>query len=426
MPKNHTDIATRALVVTLKSSGGKTSSEVHELTGISIRTINSIYGRAITNGFDPNQRPIVIRDSFLTDLPRSGRPSKHTARDKILTRVRRDRYGRERTCADIAMDLSLTGTPISAMTVWRILRRSGLRKTKPTRKPGLTLKMRKDRLQWCLERKDWTLEDWKNVIWSDETSVVLLHRRGGYRVWRTPQERLVRSCIRERWKGSSEFMFWGCFSYERKGPCHCWLPETAAEKSAAEKALTKLNQDLEPYMKEQWEMETQMRRLNLRQQSRGRKPTWKWNQKNGKVTRRKGTGIDWYRYQQKVLIPKLLPFAQECLLLRPHTVVQEDRAPSHAHHLQQQVYDQAGVQRLLWCGNSPDLNAIEPCWPWMKRETTRKGAPSARKEAIQKWEECWDDLPLEAIQRWIERIPRHVQEIIKLEGGNEYQEGRGV
>ncbi|KAF1985386.1 hypothetical protein K402DRAFT_394729, partial [Aulographum hederae CBS 113979] len=57
----------------------------------------------------------------------------------------------------------------------------------------------------------------------------------------------------------------------------------------------------------------------------------------------------------------------------------------------------------------PDLNAIEPCWFWMKRWTTKKGAPKSRAEAI---------------RAWIERIPRHIKEIIRCEGGNEYREGR--
>ncbi len=30
--------------------------------------------------------------------------------------------------------------------------------------------------------------------------------------------------------------------------------------------------------------------------------------------------------------------------------------------------------------------------------------------------QCWEDLSQEKIQAWIERIPRHIQEIIKLEG----------
>jgi len=97
-------------------------------------------------------------------------------------------------------------------------------------------------------------------------------------------------------------------------------------------------------------------------------------------------GIDWWRYRIKILIPRLLPFAKEYEKERPNTVVQEDRAPSHKHHAQQLLYDIEGVQRLLWCLNSPDLNAIEPAWPWMKRITTKKGAPKNRKEAIRKWE----------------------------------------
>jgi len=35
------------------------------------------------------------------------------------------------------------------------------------------------------DHQDWSLEDWKKVVWSDETSVILGHRRGGVRVWRT-------------------------------------------------------------------------------------------------------------------------------------------------------------------------------------------------------------------------------------------------
>lgn len=46
-------------------------------------------------------------------------------------------------------------------------------------------------------------------------------------------------------------MFWGCFLYEAKGPCHCWLLESKKEKEKAEKEIAKLNEELEPIMKEQ-------------------------------------------------------------------------------------------------------------------------------------------------------------------------------
>ncbi|KAF2815474.1 uncharacterized protein BDZ99DRAFT_506534 [Mytilinidion resinicola] len=79
MAPNH-DIATRALVVALKSpSGGKTTQQVVSITALSKRTVDSIYARAIKRGFDPNAVPLVIKDEYLEDAPRSGRPSKQTS-----------------------------------------------------------------------------------------------------------------------------------------------------------------------------------------------------------------------------------------------------------------------------------------------------------------------------------------------------------
>jgi hypothetical protein len=63
------------------------------------------------------------------------------------------------------------------------------------------------------------------------------------------------------------------------------------------------------------------------------------------------------------MLAKLIPFAQECKKQRPNTLVQEDEAPAHAHHYQGSAYNLYDVQRLIWPGNSPDINAIEPCWP---------------------------------------------------------------
>ena len=42
-------------------------------------------------------------------------------------------------------------------------------------------------------------------------------------------------------------------------------------------------------------------------------------------------GINWYRYQEKVLKPLLLPFARKCKEIRPGIVMQEDNAPAHAN-----------------------------------------------------------------------------------------------
>ena len=89
---------------------------------------------------------------------------------------------------------------------------------------------------------------------------------------------------------------------------------------------------------------------------------------------------------------KLLPFAQECKLSCPGTIVQEDNAPAHTHHTQKAIYSCYGVEQLLWPGNSPDLNAIEPCWPFLKRTTTKYGAPRMGDEMMKEWMKAWRDL----------------------------------
>ncbi|KAF1839267.1 hypothetical protein BDW02DRAFT_483141, partial [Decorospora gaudefroyi] len=142
------DIATRSMIVAYKADG-KSNADITALTGVEKRTINGIYARAIERGFDPGQKPLKLLNKYLEDAPRSGRPAtkNQQASGKVVEIVRGDRYGREKNCADIAGDLSKEGIEISA----RILRKAGYKKTKPTRKPGLTKRTRKERLSWCLE-----------------------------------------------------------------------------------------------------------------------------------------------------------------------------------------------------------------------------------------------------------------------------------
>jgi hypothetical protein len=199
--------------------------------------------------------------------------------------------------------------------------------------------------------------------------------------------------------------------------------DTIQDKKQAEEEIAEWNSQLEPLLRDEWELNTAMARIGLRGKA-GVKPRWKFDKKHGKLVRDGKGGIDWYRYKKEILHAKLFPFAQECEKERPGTIVQEDKAPSHNHHYQTHFYSMAKVQRMVWCGNSPDLNAIEPAWPWLKRQTTKKGAPQNRGEAIKRWGKTWNELPQEQIQRWIERIPYHISQIIELEGGNEYKEGR--
>jgi hypothetical protein len=58
-----------------------------------------------------------------------------------------------------------------------------------------------------------------------------------------------------------EFMFWGAFTWDKKGPCHIWQKETAAEKSAAKDWIDEENERLEPILRAEWGLVNPMRRL---------------------------------------------------------------------------------------------------------------------------------------------------------------------
>lgn len=97
-------------------------------------------------------------------------------------------------------------------------------------------------------------------------------------------------------------MFWGAFSYDYKGPCHCWKPETAKEKKIAEDLIKDLNKKLEPAAKDEWELTKGTSCLGLRGIA-GPKPIWRFNKSTGAYVRKKAVegGIDWWRYRTVIL-----------------------------------------------------------------------------------------------------------------------------
>lgn len=223
-PRPTYDIAQHAQALTLLYVGA-TFEQITEVTGISERQVRRFLATAKERRYDPSISGI-LKDEYLQNAPRTGRPPALNAEqeEELVQAIRLDRYSPEKSSLTLGVERK-----ISASTVQRIFKRQGIHKLKPTCKSGLTAAMKAARLKFCQDHKDWTLEDWKdwkNVTWTDETSVCLGHRRGSVRVWRTKQDRYDPTVVRPRWHGASEFMFWGCFSYDKKGPCHIWKPET--------------------------------------------------------------------------------------------------------------------------------------------------------------------------------------------------------
>lgn len=61
--------------------------------------------------------------------------------------------------------------------------------------PLLSAKNRKLRLQWASAHWNWTVEDWKNISWSDESWFLLRHINSKVRIWHQWQESMDKTCL---------------------------------------------------------------------------------------------------------------------------------------------------------------------------------------------------------------------------------------
>ena len=73
-------------------------------------------------------------------------------------------------------------------------------------------------MNFAQKYSNWTIDDWKRVIWSDETKISRLGSDGRLWYWKKPGERLKRQHVRETLKyGGGSLMVWGCMLYSGVG-----------------------------------------------------------------------------------------------------------------------------------------------------------------------------------------------------------------
>ena len=105
------------------------------------------------------------------DAKRNGRPGKTAPRTDILIEKK---MMNSPTCSanKIKADLNVTGISVSRQIIIRCLvEKFGLKSRKPAKKLRFTLKMKKKRLQFALQHKDWTCAQWSKVLILDKFTV---------------------------------------------------------------------------------------------------------------------------------------------------------------------------------------------------------------------------------------------------------------
>ncbi len=105
---------------------------------------------------------------------------------------------------------------ISERTTRRTLKQMGYSSRRPHRVPLLSDKNSTRRIQFTQAHHNWTIEDWKNVAWSDESRFLLRRSDGRVRVWRIKN---MKAWIHHATiQAGGGVMVWGIFSWHTLRP----------------------------------------------------------------------------------------------------------------------------------------------------------------------------------------------------------------
>ena len=86
------------------------------------------------------------------------------------------------------------------------------------KKPLVSSGHKKKRLAFALKYQHWTVEDWKRVIWSDETKINRIGSDGQEYVWKKKGEGLIAREVQGIVKfGGGSLMIWGCIGWNGVG-----------------------------------------------------------------------------------------------------------------------------------------------------------------------------------------------------------------
>ena len=197
----------RVEIVTLHKNTTKTVREIADIVGMSKTSVADIIKQYETTG------DVSLRYSNCGG-------SNKKLNDRDLRHMKNICIQSPRlTSRGIQEALGPAGDDISLRTIQRGLIEAGCQAIKPSKCPLLTQPQIAKRYQWAKDHQSWTIDDWKRVMWSDETIIQVIddcprtvRLVDGHPL--TPDHYL------KTVKHPTQIMIWSCFSYAGTGRAH--------------------------------------------------------------------------------------------------------------------------------------------------------------------------------------------------------------
>ncbi|KAG1299865.1 hypothetical protein G6F64_012791 [Rhizopus arrhizus] len=188
-------------IKSLLKSGHSYSSIIKRVPGVKKSTISDYKRR-----WFPNMGPL-----------KSGRRSEITATTKSYIR-RSVITGKLKTGKDVQRYLCGLGCAIGYSACLKLLKSMGFQARIKKHKPFLKAIHMKKRLAWANAHKDWTKDDWRRMVFSDETKVNVWGSDGVKYYWKRVDDKLRFHHLDLTVKGGGgSVMMWGCITYDDPG-----------------------------------------------------------------------------------------------------------------------------------------------------------------------------------------------------------------
>lgn len=287
----------------------------------------------------------------VVDKKRSGRPRKLSVADEHYLKVTSLRDRRKSSQA-LAQDLAeSSNTKVHASTVRRSLIKNGLVAAK---KPYLRTGNKQKRLQYAKRHANWTADQWRNVLWSDESKFEMFGSNRRQYVRRRVGEKYIDACLQPSVKhGGGSVMVWGCMSAD------------------GVRDLVKID--------------------GIMNAERYRQILIHHAVPSGKR-----------------LIGRNFTFQ--------HDNDPKHTANIIKRYLEQKTAD-GTLTVLEWPPQSPDLNIIEAAWEHLDREKNKK-QPKSKEELWNVLQDAWNNMPQDYLRKLQESLPKRVAAVKRVKGGH--------